>query len=253
LVLGEVQDMTYGTLDVGYGRTWALQNPAGSAPFTFKALRPGRTEIHFSGLGSGMSGDAFNNVETKLLTREVRIFACDSRIPPAVGNGGRGGTPATAKNGKPDVNTTRISKIKVTTRSTWSVGMDIVATIDDGVMVADKEGHFTGSAMVKWWTSMIGSAGCGAAEYTIPPSKADLSGEIDDSNQLVVTITFEARDFSGFATCGPSRSTGNVATPAALTVSVPQSGGTSTQDHEVTAKNGSFAGSATIVVTPERK
>lgn len=29
------------------------------------------------------------------------------------------------------------------------------------------------------------------SEYTIPPSKAELAGEIDESNQLVVTITFE--------------------------------------------------------------
>lgn len=147
----------------------------------------------------------------------------------------------------------RISKIKVTARSTWSVGMDIRATIEDGVMVADGRGNFNGSASVTWWTSVIGSAGCRAAEYTIPPSKAELAGVIDASNQLVVRITFEPRDFSGFATCGPSVSTGNVATLDPVTVTVPTTGGTSTQAHSVTAKNGSFAGSVTVVVGTERR
>jgi hypothetical protein len=146
-----------------------------------------------------------------------------------------------------------ISKVTVTSVSTWNAGMEIVATIDSTVLDADDQGHFTGLANVKWWTSRIGSAACGAAEYQTPTSKAHLSAELDASNQLVVTITFEPRDFSGFATCVVSISTSNVATPDPLTIIVPAAGGTSTQPHAVTAKNGSFVGSAASEVIPTRK
>jgi hypothetical protein len=100
---------------------------------------------------------------------------------------------------------------------------------------------------------MIGTAGCGAAEYAIAPSTADITGEVENDS-LAVKIIFQPRDFAGFAVCGPAAvSTSNIATPDSLMVSVPRTGGSSTQTHAVTAKNGSFAGSATIVVTTERK
>ena len=131
--------------------------------------------------------------------------------------------------------------------------MEIVATIDDGVMKADEQGRFTGSANVNWRTSVIGRAGCGAAEARTGPSRADLTGEINESDQLVVKMTFQPKDFSGWATCGPAGiSTGNLATPDPLTIRVATAGGRSTQAQAVTAKNGSFRGSATIVVTPEQ-
>jgi hypothetical protein len=151
------------------------------------------------------------------------------------------------------VKSAAISQVTVTSVSTWNAGMTIIATIDSTVMDADAQGHFTGLAHVKWWTSMIGSAGCGAAEHPTPPSKAHLSAELDSSNQWVVTITFEPRDFSGFATCVASISTSNLATPDSLTIIVPAAGGTFTQPHAVTAKNGSFIGSATSEVIPTRK
>jgi len=148
---------------------------------------------------------------------------------------------------------TTILQVKVTSISTWSAGMVIVATIKDAAMHADDQGHFTGSSDVTWQTSVIGGPGCGAAENPISPSKADLTGEIDESNQLVVKITFQPKEFSGFATCGRTISTSNVGALDPLTVTVAMTGGTSTQPHAVTAKNGSFLGSATIVVTPERR
>ena len=129
--------------------------------------------------------------------------------------------------------------------------MDIRATIEDGVMVDDGQGHFDGLASVTWWTSVIGSAGCRAAEYAIPPSKTALAGVIDATNQLVVRITFEPKDFSGFATCGPSVATGNVGMLDPVTVTVPTTGGTSAQAHSVTARNGSFAGLVAVVVSTE--
>ncbi len=127
--------------------------------------------------------------------------------------------------------------------------MEIRATIEDAVLANDGRGNFDGSASVTWWTSVIGSAACRAAEYTIPPSKAALSGVVDADNQLVVRITFDPKEFSGFATCGPSIATSNVGTLDPVTVTVPATGGTFTQPHSVTALNGSFAGVVTVVVS----
>lgn len=210
---GSVLDPAVGTLTPASLKT---ATPAGSRAFTFRARSAGTTELRFTGMVAAPPQKYTS------LTLPVSVVSCKSK------------------------------QYKVTTVSTWNAGMEIVATIDDGTLIADDQGHFTGSANVKWQTSLIGTASCGAGEYTIPPSKADLVGDIDKSGQLVVTITFQPRDFSGWATCGPSISTSNLATPDPLTLTVATTGGTSTQEHAVTAKNGSFAGSATIVVTPEQ-
>ena len=250
-VRNSVLDPSVGTLSPASRRTSERYTPSGSVPFTFSGLRPGTTELRFDGvMRAGGAG-----YETDTLKRRVRVISCGSPTqpvqPPVGGVGANSAGPASRGTASSSSGLTRISKIKVSTRSTWSVGMDIRATIEDGVMVDDGQGHFDGLASVTWWTSVIGSAGCRAAEYTIPPSKAALAGAIDASNKLVVRITFEPRDFSGFATCGPSISTGNVGTLDTVTVTVPRTGGTTTQTHSVTAKNGSFAGSVTVVIGTE--
>jgi hypothetical protein len=249
---GSVLDAGYGTLKPASSKTSMRSKPPGSAAFTFAALSPGSTELRFTGLLPAALLKSPGRTYVPL-TRDVRIVSCDSPIPAAIGPLAPGAVPIVSRGREVEVRKVRVSKVRVTTVSTWSAGMDIVARIDDGVMEADDQGHFTGSANVTWQTSVIGSAGCGAAENSVAPSRADLTGEIDESNQLVVKITFQPRDFSGFATCGPSISTANVATPDPLTISVAATGGTSTQTHAVTAKNGSFVGSATIVVITERK
>ena len=250
-VRNSVLDPGIGTLSPASRRTGELSAPTGSVSFTFSGLRLGTTELRFDGVMLA-GGPGF---ETDTLKRRVRVISCGAPTqavqPPAGGGRANGAGPASRGIAGPGTSRTGISKINVTTRSTWSVGMDIRATIDSAVLVDDGQGRFEGSASVTWWTSVIGSAGCRAAEYRIPPSRAALTGAIDANNQIVVKIAFEPRDFSGFATCGPSISTGNVGTLDTVTVTVPRTGGTTTQTHSVTAKNGSFAGSVTVVVGTE--
>ncbi|MDP9176983.1 MAG: hypothetical protein M3O61_04820 [Gemmatimonadota bacterium] len=277
---GSVLNPGYGTLEpasstTGYiqgpylwlGDKWVLQ-PA-VAVFAFAGLRPGSTELRFTGVHPDAGFMNGYDRTYAPLKRGVTVVSCNSHGQPLIDTLDAGSVPKGASAGSgsgvskdrkgnvktvPKVGVTTISKVRVTSTSTWSVGMDIVATIDEAVMDADDQGHFAGSADVTWQTSVIGTATCGAAEHATPPSRADLTGEIDESNQLVVTITFQPRDFSGFATCGPATvSTGNLATPDPLTIRVAATGGISTQPHSVTAKNGAFPGSVTIVVTPEIK
>lgn len=213
---------------VGVTVTSSVTNPVHgtlkpvSAKTASTSKPPGSARFRFDALKPGMTQLRFAGPAYMPLTSDVKVISCQSTVT-------------------------------VTTVSKWRAGMDIIATIDSAVMDADAHGHFAGTANVNWKTSMIGGAGCGAAEYAIAPSTADLNGEIEDDS-LVVKIKFQPRDFAGFAVCGPAAvSTSNIATPDSLVISVPRSGGTSTQTHAVTAKNGSFAGSVTIVVTTDRK
>lgn len=253
LVSGSVLNQSNGTLAPASSRTFSLSPQLQpSAAFTFDALLPGRTELRFTGM---LAASALNSKPQAYLPLRmlVNVVSCEPQPSTGAGSGVSKDRKAQVKT-IPKVGVTTISKIKVTTTSTWSAGMDIVATIDSAFMEADDRGRFAGSADVIWQTSVIGTAACGAAEYATPTSRADLTGEVDETNQLVVTITFQPRDFSGFARCGPvAGSTSNIATPDPLTVSVATTGGTSTQTHAVTAKNGSFAGSVTVVVTTESK
>jgi hypothetical protein len=227
-VSGSVLHPAYGTLTPTSPETSMGSTPPGSAVFSFLALSPGTTELRFTGRVA--TPPLPNSYRAYVpLTLNVSVVTCE-----------------------PNPNR-QYKQYKVTTISTWSAGMDIVATIDDGVIRADEQGRFTGSASVNWRTSVLGNPGCGAEEARVPPSTADLTGEINASHQLVVRITFQPRDFSGWARCGPSGvSTGNLGTPDPLTIRVATTGGRSTQAQAVTAKNGSFRGSATIIVTPEQ-
>ncbi len=143
LVMNNVLDEGIGVLSPRFRRTWALYTPSGSVPFTFKGLRPGTTELSFDGvMFAGGPGN-----ETDTLKRRVTVISCGSPNQPGAGAGVQGRSRVLSGR-KPADNATGISKINVTTRSTWSVGMDIRATIENGVMVADGRDHFDGSASV---------------------------------------------------------------------------------------------------------
>ena len=254
LVSGSVLDPSIGTMSPTAQRTAASSTPSGSAEFIFSGLRVGTTELRFDG---ALRGDGNGNAADGV-RRRVTVIACtDPRSGAQQGGNGGSGNPAVPvgpvgpKSPAPGTTHAALARINVSTRSTWSVGMEIRATIDSATMIADGQGHFAGTATVTWWTSVIGSPSCGAYENAIPRSGAALIGEIDANNQLVVTITFDPRDFSGIATCGPTISTGNVARLDPVRVTVPLAGGMSTQPHGVTARNGIFTGVVTVIVSTD--
>lgn len=249
---GAVLNPAIGTLKPPSGKSSPRSALPASVPFTFAALLPGQTTLRFTGLPPVAPSKRADRTYAPL-ARDVEVVACDARNQATMASGAAPVPPAERQAETSNSTVRRIARVTVKTVSTWDVGMVTVARIDDGVMDADDQGRFTGSASVTWQTSVIGGAGCGAAEHPVAPSRAALAGEIDGSSQLVVRITFEPKDFSGLAACGGvAVATSNVGTPSPLTITVPVTGGTSTQRHTVTAKNGSFAGSATVIVTPER-
>ncbi len=140
-------------------------------------------------------------------------------------------------------------KVKVNTVSSFKAGMTSVGTMD-GEMRADEQGNFTGSATVNWVTSML----CGISS-PIDPSQADLTGTFNESGQLVGQVTFGSMSSSGGGNCGPaSVATSNFGTLDPLTIKASSDGvSVYTQAQTVTATNGSFTGTATIVVIPEEE
>lgn len=138
-------------------------------------------------------------------------------------------------------------KFKVNTISTWKVGMTSVGSMD-GEMESDEQGNLSGSATVNWVTSMI----CGIAS-PIAPGTADLTGTIDESGQLIGQVSFGPLSSSGGGACGISSvTTSNFGTLAPLTIKASSEGvSVYTQTQVLTATNGSFSGTATIVVIPE--
>jgi hypothetical protein len=221
---GSVQNSNIGTLRPPKSSTGFEDDDTAAAGFTFTPKKAGKTTITFKAtVGTYWVGDAQEK-------NAKQIEVPDKMVQVTV-------TPC---------------KFKVTTISSWSAGMDIVAAIDDAVMKADEQGHFTGSANVNWVTSIIGGPGCGA-KSTVAPGKADLTGEINESDQLVGKVTFQPVSASGFAACaGVGISTGNSGIADPLTINVASSGGVSRQaEVSIWKKGGSVTGSAIIIVIPE--
>jgi hypothetical protein len=258
--------------DVAYLQAWAMNKGVGSFSFdglvfifssayqqlnipaatgisVFHALGPGSTKILFDKAYPDFNPDTASYASVPV---DVQVNDCN-RAPGAKGGPGTAPPPKNQKvPGIPDAKRLG-SRYTVSSRSTWSVGMEILAAIDSATIESRDGKSFVGIANVAWNTSVIGSPGCEAAEYRITPSRAVILGVVDKENQLDLTILFGPKEFSGFAVCGPGAvSTSNVGTPAPVHVVVPLGGGTAVEQQAATAKNGTFIGSATVVVKPRK-
>ena len=207
--------------------------PMGATYFTFSAEKPGATTVVF---------------QAKLNTRVVLGFVLSSiTIPPTR-------VPLTVID----------CSYKVTAISRWSgFGLNYVAMIDQAGLTADAPGHYTGTATVNWViTQMDSTAGC-ISHATTFTSQADLTGDTDeDGQQLVVDLAYQLAEVKAtwyhyFSDCTATNSHELVSyTPDPLTLSVPASGGVSSQSQALvdmlpSAQN--MAGSADVVVTPVTK
>ncbi len=143
-------------------------------------------------------------------------------------------------------------KFKVSTKSQWFIpnGPPFTASMAGAEIVVDAEGHFGGSSAVNWVGTLIGSTSCGST-MNFAPTRADLTGDMDDDGQLAVTVTYTTATASVHSYCATvSRNSENMVTPSPLKFTVPSSGGASTQQHELTGA-GSLLGSVEIGVVPE--
>ena len=206
-------------------------------PFTFTANKPGTTTLKFSAsiAGSWIGPDEKLGQSAAKLLKEVTV----------------------------KVN----CKFKVKTRSRWTMpgihAFDINAMIDNAVMKADEQGNFTGSATVNWAVATtVLSPVCISASFTVSPSQANLTGQMDESGLLVVNLPYQPAAASVTQVCrtptGPFTSTYHYQlAPDPLRFSVPSSSGVFNQSQVLVATSDEMAGpwplsgSSVIVVIPE--
>lgn len=206
-------------------------------PFKFTANKPGTTTLKFSASinGSWIEPNVKLGQSAAKLLKEVSV----------------------------QVN----CKFKVKTRSRWTMpgihAFDINAMIDNAVMKADEQGNFTGSATVNWAVATtVLSPVCISASFTVSPSQANLTGQMDESGLLVVNLPYQPAAASVTQVCrtptGPFTSTYHYQlAPDPLRFSVPSSSGVFNQSQVLVATSDEMAGpwplsgSSVIVVIPE--
>lgn len=212
-VTASVRDTFIGTVAFPERETgWTSGDSPGVAPFVFHAKNPGRTTISF---------------EARIPTQWFLGLVYRQDIAA----------------GELDV-TVEQCQYKVTTISTFRAGMTSVGTIDETIITLDEAGRFEGGANVTWVTSMI----CGISS-PIQTSTATLVAEMIGGD-LKVEVIFDPSSSIGGGNCGVAVTTSNIATLSPLTITVPSWGGSATKAQTVKAKNGTFTGSAIIIVTP---
>ena len=122
-----------------------------------------------------------------------------------------------------------------------------------GNLTSDADGHFTGSVPVTWIRAYsIGARDCtGLIEIT--DSEAKMTGHLNDDGALEVEVTYLPASLTHKGTCGVSKTTQAMVTPATLSLVVPASGEASTQSQQLNEPTYyTMPGSASIVVMPEQ-
>jgi hypothetical protein len=220
-IKGLVQNSNIGTLSPPKSSTGFENDSTASAGFTFTPKKDGQTTITFQAtVGFYWVGDSY---QTKYNAEQIEVP--DKMVEVTV-------TPC---------------KFKVTTISSW-IGpvYNTIATSDEAEVVADAQGNFKGSATVNYATPITDSSCSFSASDT--PGQVDWSGKID-SDQLVLTGTFQPSMTSFSASCPPAATYSKQQqwTADPLPIRVALSGGGFTQAQGAPG----VSGSADIVVIPE--
>ena len=237
VVRGSVTDSNIGTLtppESSGGYELADLTPGG-ADFTFTAKKAGTTILKFDAeVGSYWDGDGATHMVSNPYPVHVEV-------------------PVTVKP----------CKFKVGAASRWHLPgphqFDIVGMIDDAEMKADEQGNFTGSASMNWAVATtVLSPICLSAIFTVSPSQANLTGQMDESGLLQANLTYSPATASVTQVCkvptGTQTSTFHYQmVPDPLSLSVASSGGVFNQS-QVLVMTSDFAlsGSSAIVVIPEQ-
>ncbi|MFA5873699.1 MAG: hypothetical protein WC832_07010 [Anaerolineales bacterium] len=134
-----------------------------------------------------------------------------------------------------------------------------MARIDEAEMTADAQGRLTGSATVNWeGTQTSLDTDVFAEEITIAPSQADLTGQMHDSGQVTVNITYQPATASyslvavGAAGDVVRGTAQELMTLDPLSLSVDSSGGSSEQAQVlIWTQDAPVSGSSLVIVSPE--
>jgi len=150
----------------------------------------------------------------------------------------------------------RPCRVKASAVHRWSSpGAVAVGTMDETDLTANDEGHFTGSGTIQWIVGAIVPE-CVTTDV-FAPSQVELSGDMDDSGQLAVALTYAPAVDSATIRCESpgrgvyeDRSWTVEAAPSALAFQVSAFGGVSMQAQVLTGSQSAITGDAVVVVLP---
>jgi hypothetical protein len=223
-VTGEVADTAIA--QITSARTLLINSPSptrarpGVVSFTVKALKAGKTAIDFSGVvkfqNLTIQAQPFKGVPIEVLNCKFKVTAVHQAV---VAGGGH---------------------------------FNVVAMMDEAEIRADPQGHFTGTAPVRW----------AGASATIPPcfvtikvagsTQAELSADMNESGQLALKLNLQAPETSTTATCaGVTRTETTPLSAEPLELDVPNAGGVVTLAQGLIFMTAHMPGSAMIIVIPE--
>ena len=205
-VTAVVSDASIG--DITSARTMVINSPIpslirpGVVAFTFKAKKAGETTITFYG--------------------DIGEFGYTFRAQPAIAL-------VTVENCPYNIKTTSHFKVQ---------GEDYTGQMDWTELTADQNGKYTGKGTVTWFAHwQVVPPGTGAnvtcvSTLTAPPSRADITGQVNDKGRLVLDVTYQPPKAPFWhVVCGPIPPIDRPIklAPAPLKISVPASTGGSTK------------------------
>jgi hypothetical protein len=224
-VNGVVDNPNIGQISPSENTTiWASAIYPGAADFVFTAEKPGETIVAFSGMivHPGWFGTNWGG-SSQIVSDQVSVKVIPCKF-----------------------------KVEATSRWNNNVGGIYLAMMDEIVLRADAEGRYSGSANVNWiGTFMMDSC---PKEYTIPSGQAKLTGELNDSGQLIATLTYQPVAVTFNGACGNLSGWDDFqVSQDPLRFSVPASGGVFALPQFLIGSRemGIFDGSVAIVVIPQ--
>jgi len=197
--------------------------PGTSVPFVFTADKPGKVTLRFTA-----------DIKNSWIGANEQVIGSGMRVQKEI------------------TFTVTPCKYKVKTITKFSAQGVIIVSTMDGEMKSDEQGNFTGSATVNWISGVtVGYKACSGV-IDVASSQANLTGHQDDSDRLMAEVTYLPAVLTHTFDCGGNETKQAEVTPDPLALSVPSSGGVSTQSQDLYEPTYyAMHGSVDIVVIPE--
>lgn len=147
-------------------------------------------------------------------------------------------------------------RVKASAVHRWSgPGALLIGTMEETYLTANEDGHYTGAGTLNWVASTVVPE-CVSTD-TFAPSPVELSGDMDDSGQIAVTLTYEPAVDSATIRCEApgrgiyeDRSWTVLASPDPLNVQVSSFGGVTQPAQVLVGEQSSSTGTAVVIVLP---
>ncbi len=227
-VKAEVADPKVGTISPAHKETSFKEEAGPQALFTFKATKAGKTKVVFNADVNAFYTGPHSEIEQVEKIYHVNKQSVDITV--------------------------KQCKFKVSVNSKWSIpgeaNLSYVAEVNEAEVTGDEQGHFTGSAKVNWTSNAGGVENCSGTS-TVEPSPVNITGDMNESDELKLTFTFQSAQNTIAAKCdGESGTTKIGLTADPLKLAVSADGGASSQSQALRGP-GTVSGSAFIDIVPD--